>query len=164
MRLGKVSHWAFQLYRLSHVARRKRLHPATCGLRPAAKECKVPANLVLLPKRLIMHVRRSWRQAALLIAIACAIFVLGCGLGAVAVRQGVLSPPNVNLELGRMRVVGIRSNSPDCTRLIIPGCSGLEPANITHIYTLWLFRQNERDSWSQPIVSKLLSVRIGLGR
>jgi hypothetical protein len=108
-----------------------------------------------------MSKRRSWRHFALLIAIACAILVLGCGLGAVAVRQGVLTPPNVNLELGRMRVVGIRSNSPECTRLIIPGCIGLEPANITHIYTLWLFRQSERDSWSQPIVTKLLSIRIG---
>ena len=111
-----------------------------------------------------MHVRRSWRQAALLIAIACAIFVLGCGLGAVAVRQGVLTPPNVNLELGRMRVVGIRSNSPECTRLIIPGCIGLEPANITHTYTLWLFRQSERDSWSQPQITQLLRIRIGASK
>ena len=108
-----------------------------------------------------MSKRRSWRHAALLIAIACAILVLGCGLGAVAVRQGVLTPPNVNLELGRMRVVGIRSNSPECTRLIIPGCIGLDPVNAPRIYTLWLFRQNERDSWSQPQITQLLSVRIG---
>ncbi len=108
--------------------------------------------------------RRSWRHAALIIAIACAILVLGCGLGTVAVRQGMLTPPNVNLELGRMRVVGIRSNSPECTRLIIPGCIGMEPANVAHIYTLWLFQQNERDSWSQPSITQLLSVRIGQAR
>jgi len=108
-----------------------------------------------------MLTRRTWRHAALIVVLACAILVLGCGLGTVAVRQGVLTPPNVNLELGSMRVVGIRSNSPECTRLVIPGCIGMEPVNITHIYTLWLFRQNERDSWSQPNITQLLSVRIG---
>ena len=108
-----------------------------------------------------MPTRRTWRHAALIVVLACAILVLGCGLGTVAVRQGVLTPPNVNLELGSMRVVGIRSNSPECARLVIPGCIGLEPDNITHIYTLWLLRQNERNSWSQPNITQLLSVRIG---
>jgi hypothetical protein len=96
-----------------------------------------------------------------MIVIACTILALGCGLGTLAVRQGVLTPPNVNVELGSMRVVGINSNSPECSRLIIPGCIGLEPVNVAHIYTLWLFRQNERDSWSQPNITQLLSVRIG---
>jgi hypothetical protein len=108
-----------------------------------------------------MLTRRTWRHAALIIVIACTVLALGCGLGTVAVRQGVLTPPNVNVELGSMRVVGINSNSPECSRLIIPGCIGLEPANVAHIYTLWLFRQNERDSWSQPNITQLLSVRIG---
>ena len=105
--------------------------------------------------------RRTWRHAALIAVLACLAVALSCGLGSVAVRQGVLAPPNVNLELGGMRVVGIRSNSPECTRLIIPGCIGLEPHNAAHIYTLWLFRQREHDSWSQPYVTQLLSVRIG---
>jgi hypothetical protein len=108
-----------------------------------------------------MLTRRTWRHAALIVVIACLALALSCGLGGVAVRQGIVAPPNINVELGSMRVVGIRSNSPECTRLIIPGCIGLEPANITHIYTLWLFRQSERDSWSQPKVTQLLSVRIG---
>ena len=100
----------------------------------------------------------------LIAVIACVILALGCGLGGVAVRQGIVAPPNVYLELGSMRVVGINSNSPECTRLSIPGCIGLEPANITHIYTLWLFQQNERDSWSQPQITQLLSFRIGRSR
>jgi hypothetical protein len=58
-------------------------------------------------------------------------------------------------------VVGIRSNSPECTRLIIPGCIGLEPANVAHVYTLWLFQQNQPDSWSQPRVTQLLRVSLG---
>jgi hypothetical protein len=108
-----------------------------------------------------MPIRRTWRHAALIVAIVCAILALSCGLGSVAVRQGIYRPPNMYMNLGSMRVVGITSNSPECSHLIFPGCIGLEPANITHIYTLWLFRQRERDSWSQPDVTQLLSVRIG---
>jgi hypothetical protein len=93
--------------------------------------------------------------------MACATLALSCGLGSVAVRRGIVAPPNVDVELGNMRVIGISSISPECTRLIIPGCVGLDPANVAHIYTLWLFRQSERDSWSQPNVTQLLSVRIG---
>jgi hypothetical protein len=107
-----------------------------------------------------MHLR-TWRHAALIVAITCAVLVLGCGLGTLAVRQGVLTPPNVSLDLGSVRVVGIRSNSPECTRLIIPGCIGLEPANVAHVYTLWLFQQNEHDSWSQPHITQLLRVSLG---
>src|SRR3954447_26648416 len=105
-----------------------------------------------------MPLRRTWRHVALIAALACAILVLGCGLSGVAVRQGLLAPPNVNFELGSMRVVGIKSNSPECTRLIIPGCIGLDPANVAHVYTLWLFRQSAPDSWSQPNVTQLLSM------
>jgi hypothetical protein len=108
-----------------------------------------------------MPIRRTWRHAVLIVALACAILVLGCGLGGVAVRQGMLVPPNLNLELGSMRVVGIKSNSPECARLSIPGCVGLDPANVAHVYTLWLFQQSAPDSWSQPNIIQLLSVRIG---
>ena len=108
-----------------------------------------------------MPTRRTWRHAALIAAVACLALALGCGLGSIAVRQGVLRPPNVNMELGSVRVVGITSNSPECTRLVMPGCVGLKPADVAHIYTLWLFQQSQRDSWSRPNVTQLLSVRIG---
>jgi hypothetical protein len=111
-----------------------------------------------------MYTRRTWRHAALLLSMVCTIFALGCGLSGVAMRQGIVAPPNAHIELGSMRVIGINSNSPECSRLSIPGCIGLEPANITHIYTLWLFRQSERDSWSQPQITQLLSFRIGHAR
>jgi hypothetical protein len=108
-----------------------------------------------------MPTRRTWRHAGLIIAIACTILVLGCGLGGVAVRQGIVVPPNLNVELGSMRVIGIKSNAPECARLIIPGCSGLDRPYTPQIYTLWLFQQSERDSWSQPHVTQLLSLRLG---
>jgi hypothetical protein len=108
-----------------------------------------------------MPTRRTWRHAALIVVIACLALALSCGLGSVAMRQGIVAPPNVNVELGNMRVVGISSISPECTRLIIPGCVGREQANVAHVYTLWLFQQSQRDSWRQPNVTQLLSVRIG---
>src|SRR5512134_3780755 len=90
-----------------------------------------------------MPTRRTWRHTALLAAIVCLALALGCGLGSVAVRQGVLKPPDVNMELGSVRVVGITSNSPECTRLVMPGCVGLQPADVAHIYTLWLLQQSQ---------------------
>src|SRR5436305_7257638 len=103
-----------------------------------------------------MPIRRTWRHVALIAAMACVILALSCGLGSVAVRQGVFKPPNMYMNLGSMRVVGINSHLPECSRLSIPGCIGLEPANITHIYTLWLFRQRAHDAWSQPDIIKLV--------
>ena len=111
-----------------------------------------------------MATRKPWRHATLIVALACLAVVLSCGLGTVAVRQGVLAPANVNVELGSMRLVGISSVSPECTRLTIPGCIGLDPANAPRIYTLWLLRQRERDSWSRPDITQLLSIRIGRWR
>src|SRR5258707_15773553 len=108
-----------------------------------------------------MPSRRTWRYAALIVAMACAVLALGWGLGDMAVRQRIIAPPNVNVELGSMRVIGISSISPECTRLIIPGCIGLDPVNAPRIYTLWLFQQSERNSWSQPHITELLSLRMG---
>jgi hypothetical protein len=88
------------------------------------------------------------------------IVVLGCGLGGVAVRQGILAPPNIRVELGSIRLVGVTSNSPECSLLSVPGCIGLQPEDISHVYTLWLFRQRERASWSRPQITQLISLRI----
>ena len=145
-------------------ALRPRIQPRQYLMEPAKMSATDVTELqvgVSLTWEDAMPTRRTWRQAALLLALACTILALSCGLGSVAVRQGMVVPPNVNVELGSARVVGVRSDSPECTRLIIPGCKGLEPANAAHIYTLWLFRQSARDSWSQPNVTQLLSIRIG---
>jgi hypothetical protein len=77
-----------------------------------------------------------------------------------AVRLGAIKPPDLKLQLGGVRLVGITSNSPDCTRLLVPGCTRLNQIPTTHIYTLWLFVQNEPNSWNQPRVTQLLALEI----
>jgi hypothetical protein len=108
-----------------------------------------------------MLTRLKWRQATLIIAIAVVTMLLSCGLGDLAVRQGAIAPPDISVELGSMRVVGITSNLSECPRLLVPGCLGLKSAPVRRIYTLWLFAQRERDSWDQPHITHLLSVQLG---
>ena len=105
--------------------------------------------------------RRRPRYALLIVAAGCVILALSCGLGAVAVRQGAITPPNLNLQLGGVRLVGITSRLPDCTQLIALGCLRQNQARIAHIYTLWLFVQSEPNSWNQPQVTQLLAIRVG---
>jgi hypothetical protein len=97
----------------------------------------------------------------MMVAVGCLILALGCGLGAVAVRQGAIRPPEVQLQLGGVRLVGITSHSPDCTRLLVPGCTRLAQIPTVHIYTLWLFVQREPGSWNQPRVTQLLAFQVG---
>ena len=105
--------------------------------------------------------RRRPRYAVLILSVGFVILALGCGLGAVAVRQRVITPPNLSLELGGVRLVGIISNSPDCTRLLARGCTQLNQIPTVHIYTLWLFVQSEQNSWNRPQITQLLALRIG---
>ena len=105
--------------------------------------------------------RQRLYRAALISAAACVILALGCGLGVVAVRQGSIAPPDVGLQLGSMRLVGITSKFPECTQLIALGCLRVRQAPIARVYTLWLFVQSEPNSWNRPHVSKLLALQVG---
>jgi hypothetical protein len=108
-----------------------------------------------------MTSRQRVHYAVLIAAVGCLILALSCGLGTVAVRQGAVMPPKLNLQLGSVRVVGITSNSPDCTRLLIPGCTQLNQIPTVHIYTLWLFVQREQNSWDRPNIARLLTIKLG---
>ncbi len=101
------------------------------------------------------------RHALLIAALGVVILALGCGLGALATRQGAIRPPDVQLELGGLRLVGITSASPDCTRLLAPGCTRLNQVPTVHIYTLWLFTQREPGSWDRPQITQLLAFQVG---
>ena len=97
----------------------------------------------------------------LILAIGCVLLALGCGLGFAAVRQGAIAPPDVNIQLGGVRLVGVTSQSPDCTRLIVPGCTPLNQVPTTYIYTLWLFVRSDPNSWDRPAIRPLFSVQVG---
>jgi hypothetical protein len=97
----------------------------------------------------------------LILALGCVLLALGCGLGAAAVRQGAITLPNVNVQLGGVRLVGVTSPSPDCTRLIVPGCTALNQVPTTHVYTLWLFVRSDPSSWDRPAITPLFSTQVG---
>jgi hypothetical protein len=104
---------------------------------------------------------RKPRYVVLILAIACTILALSCGLGAVAVRRGVVKPPNLNLQLGGVRLVGITSTFPDCTRLLAAGCTRLNQLPTTHVYTLWLFVPGGQNSGNRPRITRLLAIQVG---
>lgn len=105
--------------------------------------------------------QRRPRHSLLIAALGALILALGCGLGGLGMRQGAIRPPDLELELGGLRLVGITSASPDCTRLLAPGCTRLNQIPTVHLYTLWLFTQREPGSWNQPYVTQLLAFQIG---
>ena len=100
------------------------------------------------------------RPVLLTLTIGLIIVVLSCGLGAVAVQQGKIAPPNLNVDLGSVRMVGLTSNMPDCTRQLTPGCVQQNRTPSVHIYTLWLMTQSERNSWDRPTITTLLRMQI----
>ena len=103
---------------------------------------------------------RTWRMIMLLVAIGCMILALSCGLSTFAVRAGVIAPPDINLDIGSIRVVGLTSRMPDCHRLLAPGCARLSETSAQRFYTLWLLMQREQNSWDRPTVTQLISMRL----
>ncbi len=96
----------------------------------------------------------------LALMIGTFILAIGCGLSAVAVRQGQITPPDVRLELGSIRMVGLTTNLPDCQRQLTPGCFRQSQLPAIRVYTLWLLIQRQPGSWDAPEIRALLSVQI----
>jgi hypothetical protein len=102
--------------------------------------------------------RHRTSRIVLLAAIGCMLLALGCGLGIVAVRQGAVAPPDFNLHLGSIRLVGLTSQMPDCHRLLAPSCANLSETGPLRFYTLWLMVQ--RGQSDPPSITQLISMRI----
>jgi hypothetical protein len=105
--------------------------------------------------------RLKQSNVLLILALGFALLALSCGVGAAAVRQGAITLPDVNIQLGGVRLVGVTSQSPDCTRLIVPGCTALNQVPTSHIYTLWLFVRSDPNSWDRPAITPLFSTQVG---
>jgi len=97
----------------------------------------------------------------LILAVMCVLLALSCGLGAVAVRLGVIMPPNLSLQVGSMRLAGITSMFPECQRRLNDGCAKLSQIPTTYVYTLWLFAPGEQNSNDRLHVTQLLAIKIG---
>jgi hypothetical protein len=104
--------------------------------------------------------RPSSRIVMLISTIGLLVSLLSCSLGALAIQQGQIAPPEIYLDLGRMRLISLTSNLPDCTRLLAPGCGRQNGISKLRVYTMWLLVQRERDSWERPELRSLLSIKI----
>jgi hypothetical protein len=104
---------------------------------------------------------RSARGAAVGLALALLTLVLACGLSGVAMGQGVVEPPEADVQLGDLRVIADIARVPVCSQMINPGCPGDIPVPPVRIYTIWLLRRTTPGSWDGARMSNLLSYRIG---
>jgi hypothetical protein len=96
----------------------------------------------------------------LISTIGLLVLLLSCSLTALAVEQGQIAPPEIYLDLGRVRLISLTSNLPDCTRLLAPGCGRQNGIPRPRVYTMWLLVQRERDSWARPELKTILSINI----
>ena len=104
---------------------------------------------------------RTRRYALLLSALGVVILALGCGLGALAMRQGALKPPYMQIQLGGARLVGITSATPTCTQWPIAACPQPDQQPAFRTFRIWLLVQREPGSWSQAYVSEVLALQVG---
>lgn len=104
---------------------------------------------------------RTRRYALLLSALGAVTLALGCGLVAIAMRQGALRPPYMQIQVGGVRLVGITSATPECTQWPIAACAKPEQQPASRIFRIWLLVQREPGSWSQAHVSELLALQVG---
>lgn len=104
--------------------------------------------------------RPSSRIAMLISTIGLLVVLLSCSLAGLAIEQGQIAPPEIYLDLGRMRLISLTSNLPDCTRLLAPGCGRQNGVPKPRVYTMWLLVQRERDSWERPELKSILSINI----
>jgi hypothetical protein len=75
-------------------------------------------------------------------ASACLLLALGCGLLGLAVQQGVITPKNINVELGPLIFIARGPRSFVCPQQTDPTsyrCYQLSSAPGPAFYRMWLF-------------------------
>ncbi len=105
--------------------------------------------------------RRKRHNALLISALGAVTLALSCGLGALAMRQGVIRPPYMQIQVGSVRLVGITSARPTCTQWPIAACAKLDQQPTFRVFRIWLLVQREPGSWSQAHVTQLLAFQVG---
>ena len=87
-----------------------------------------------------MHLSKTGRLITLL-ASACLLLAFGCGLLALAVQQGALTPPDINVQLGPLILTTLGPRSFVCPPQNNPSmniCDGLNIVPRLAAYRIWL--------------------------
>jgi len=77
-----------------------------------------------------------------IIASACLLLALGCGLLGLAVQQGAITPRNINVQLGPLIIIARGPRSFVCAQQADPTsnlCDRLSSAPRPAFYRMWLF-------------------------
>lgn len=87
-----------------------------------------------------MHLSKTGRILALL-AGTCLLLALGCGMLGLAVQQGTIVPPDINVQLGPLIVTTLGPRSFNCPPQNGPSmniCDGLRVVPQLTAYRIWL--------------------------
>src|SRR6266487_2017073 len=74
-------------------------------------------------------------------ASICLLLALGCGLLGLAVQQGAVTPPDINVQLGPLVITTLGPRSFNCPLQNGPGmnvCDGLRIVPRLAAYRIWL--------------------------
>ncbi len=102
---------------------------------------------------------RRWRAGYAIILTLCITLVLSCGLVGAGARRGLIVPPDVDLDLGAIRLIGDVTIMPICPQFT--ACLMGEPARVNRVYTVWAFIRVSRQPGDPPRIIRLLAVMIG---
>jgi hypothetical protein len=87
-----------------------------------------------------MHHSRAGRIIAICASI-CLLLVLGCGLLGLGIRQGAVTPPDIDVQLGPLVITTLGPRSFNCPLQNGPSmnvCDGLRIVPRLAAYRIWL--------------------------
>jgi hypothetical protein len=107
--------------------------------------------------------RGSLRQvlAAVLIAGMVIVVMVPLLLG-IAIQQGAIAPPQLDVRLGGLELIAYPTHAPDCDRYVTPCQPELMAAPAQEFYVIWVFSRTGQlasaDEWQTG--TRLLTLRL----
>ena len=91
-----------------------------------------------------MIARPRWKLGCALVGLVCVLLAMGCLLTGAVIQRRVVAPPDINLALGSVQLVGYVTSRPNCPpyggrkpSISLP-CSTDSLFTSEKAYTLWL--------------------------
>jgi hypothetical protein len=92
-----------------------------------------------------MIVRRRWKLGCALVSALCMMLIMSCFLTGAVIQRRAVAPPNIDLALGNVHLVGYVTNRPHCPPYggrkppVAAICGGDSILSLAQAYTVWIF-------------------------
>ena len=92
-----------------------------------------------------MRSMRLGPSLVLVVTLSLALLIAGVGGLGVAIRHGVVAPPDLGLHLGRLEIIAFTAGTSECP----PYAPCPNPLGV--YYVVWVFRKTARDHVSGTV-------------